>query len=134
MNSVDPWGLKAAGYGGWEVQFILGGGEITVTCCDGKKLRKLKYRKICYGAGFIVGGSGGVTGNSQGKSCKNPPKILIVPELGAGFFGLIGGECGIGFSEQGASPGCGGSVGFGFKATACIYWLVDNKEVGCCEN
>jgi hypothetical protein len=128
---VDPDGLKVAGYGGWEAQFIGGYGEMTVTCCDGEKLRKHKYRKVCFGAGFIAGVSSGGAGNSQGASCKNPPKILLTPELGFGV-GPIGAECGIGFNNQGASVGCGGSAGAGFKATVCVYWLVDSKEVGCC--
>ena len=139
LNAADPMGLKSAGYGGWEFQFILGYGEVTVSCCDGKKLHQLKYRKVCFGGGFTAGVSGGAVSGSQGASCKNPPKSVIstefgVPLIAIGPFGAGPGiEGGAGFSSDGGGAFAGGTMGVGGKATVCYYWLVSNTQKGCCK-
>lgn len=133
INLTDPSGLESAGYGGWEVQFIGGYGEATVSCCDGEKLHKLKYRKVCLGAGFTAGISSGVSGGSQGPSCKNPPQYILGGEFGFPIFGPVGAEGGAGVGTSGGiGTFGGGTAGVGGKATACFYWLVSNTEKGCC--
>ncbi|KIE42209.1 hypothetical protein SE37_06020 [Geobacter soli] len=129
INLTDPSGLESAGYGGWEAQFIGGYGESTVSCCDGQKLHQLKYRKVCLGAGFTAGVSGGVAIGSQGASCKNPPRYIGGAEFGFPIFGALGGEGGYGV---GSGFFAGASAGVGGKVTACFYWLVSNTEKGCC--
>jgi len=138
INKTDPAGLIEAGYGGWEAQVVFGFGESTVTCCDGNNIRKLKYRKICFGAGFGGGISGGAAFKSQGPSCKNPPQHFRtgefgIPLLGMPFFGGLGAEGGIAVTDKGDyATFVGGTWGIGGKATYCYYWLVDNKVAGCC--
>ncbi|MEN8250695.1 MAG: RHS repeat-associated core domain-containing protein, partial [Bacteroidota bacterium] len=132
VNAIDPEGLKSAGYGGWEVQFIGGYGQAYVTCCDGSTLRKHKYRKVCLGAGFIAGVSSGVACGGQNQSCSSPPRYILATELGLGIYGPLGAEGGLGFSNDGMSPYLGGSGGTGFKATVCFYWLSNSEEIGCC--
>lgn len=134
VNNTDPMGLKEAGYGGWEAQFILGYGESSVSCCDGQKIRQLKYRKVCYGAGFTAGISSGTAVGSQGASCKNPPHSVIGGEFGIPLFGPIGMEGGLGGATTGGfSAFVGATAGVGGKATVCFYWLVSNTEKGCCK-
>ncbi|MBW1982131.1 MAG: RHS domain-containing protein, partial [Deltaproteobacteria bacterium] len=132
IRYFDPDGLKEAGYGGWEVQFIAGYGQAYVTCCDGNTLRKHKYRKVCFGAGFIAGVSSGAAFGGQNQSCSSPPQYLLAPELGLGIYGPLGIEGGAGFSNDGMNPYLGGSGGTGFKATVCFYWLSSSEEIGCC--
>jgi RHS repeat-associated protein len=132
VNAIDPMGLLAT-YGGWEGQFIFGYGQTTVTCCDGEYERRLKYRKVCFGAGFTVGMSGGVASGSEGTSCKTPPTYLFAPEFGTPIIGVFGAEAGAGFSHQGGGAFVGGTIGVGGKATVCYYWLVSNTVRGCCK-
>ncbi len=136
INKSDPSGLKVDSYGGWEAQFIGGYGHSTVICCDGCRLWKHEYRKVCFGAGFVAGVSSGGSLCETANSCKNPPKKLIVTELGAGIYGPIGVEGGFSFDIDGDAdtPYIGGSGGTGFKATVCYYWLVESREVGSCSN
>jgi RHS repeat-associated protein len=132
INAIDPYGLREAAYGGWELQFIGGYGQAYVTCCDGNNLIKHKYRKACFGAGFIAGVSSGAAFKGQNQSCSSPPQYLITPELGFGLFGPLGIEGGAGFGDHGMSPYLGGSGGTNFKATVCYYWLSSSEEIGCC--
>ena len=133
VNLTDPSGLKSASYRGWEFQFIVGYGEVTVSCCDGQTLHILTYRKACLGGGFTAGISVGIAGGLQGPNCKNPPQKLLGGELGVPVYGGIGGEGGVGVSLGGGLGTFGGLTGgVGGKATACYYWLVSNTEKGCC--
>ncbi len=132
IRYLDPDGLKEAGYSGWEIQFVVGYGQAYVTCCDGTTLRKHKYRKVCFGAGFIVGVSSGAAFGGQNHSCTSPPQYLVSPELGFGIYGPLGIEGGAGFSSSGMTPFLGASTGTGFKATVCFYWLSGSEEIGCC--
>jgi hypothetical protein len=95
-------------------------------------LIKHKYRKVCFGAGFIAGVSSGAAFGNQNQSCSSPPKYLIAPELGVGIYGGLGIEGGAGFSDDGMNPYIGGSGGTGFKTTVCFYWLDSSNEIGCC--
>jgi RHS repeat-associated protein len=131
-NLIDSTGLEGANYTGWEAQFIIGYGVTTVSCCDGKKIHHITYRKICYGAGFTAGFSLGTAGGSQGASCSNPPTYVITTEFGVPLFGPFGGEGGGAFSPGGAAGYGGVTFGIGGKATVCYYWLVSNTDQGCC--
>ena len=135
IDRIDIFGLREAGYGGWEGQFIGGYGRIYVTCCDEQcKLWRHEYRKICAGAGFIAGISGGAAFEGQGTNCSNPPKRLLGAEFGFGLVGPFGIEGGIAFDidQGGGAPYFGGSAGAGFKATVCFYQLSESKELGNC--
>ncbi|MDT8402880.1 MAG: RHS repeat-associated core domain-containing protein, partial [Bacteroidales bacterium] len=130
----DPYGLKYDSYGEWEAQFIIGYGQAYVTCCDGCTLWKHKYRKVCFGAGFVGGVSSGASLYDVPNGCKNPPKHIIAPQGGFGIYGPLGIEGGFSFDVEGDadSPYIGGSGGTGFKATVCYYWLSESKEMGGC--
>lgn len=130
----DPYGLKYDSYGEWEAQFIIGYGQAYVTCCDGCTLWKHKYRKVCFGAGFVGGVSSGASLCDVPNGCKNPPKHIIAPQGGFGIYGPLGIEGGFSFDVEGDadSPYIGGSGGTGFKATVCYYWLSESKEMGGC--
>ena len=125
---TDPIGLW---YAGGEFNFIGGAGFSLLTCCDKNNNKHyLTFVKVCYGAGFNAGVSGGKAWPS-GKNCENNFSGLT-PEFGAGI-GPVGVEVGTSISNENTLvPYVGGGIGIGGKATVCWYFKTGDIVKGCC--
>ena len=124
INEMDPLGL--AGYISGEGIFILGGGQLTVTCCteEGKALQHT-YVKLCMGVGAGFGVGVGNVSNSDGTACSNPPKHILGGEFGVSK--IVGGDFSAGIDLGGGGVAVGGGAGFSvglpLQAIFCYYWL-----------
>jgi RHS repeat-associated protein len=136
VSFIDPLGLKDTTYAGWEAQFVIGGGEIMVECCtDGRFKENIIYKKACFGAGFDISASGGKLYGLPDDFCENPPMRFVSGEFSIPIlWGIFGIEGGISIDTRSGEfgPSLGGNIGYGGKATACLYWYSDREYVRRC--
>jgi len=136
VNEVDIKGL--ATYKGCDAMGILGGGLLSITCCDSKGKKKTHYYwKICLGAALGISGEGGGVTNSDGASCDNPPKRLLGVEGSGGLpWFSPGGGLSIDLGGGGSSicSGVGGSIGMPISVMGCYYKYYSTTEHDECCN
>ena len=131
LRFTDPFGLAETQghnttYTDGEGHFIVGGGVEVVTCCSGKTKILAAFGKVCFGAGFGYSVStGGVYNVVKTNDCASLFKGFSV-EIGAGPL-----EASMSASE-GPPVAVGAGFGAGGKATLCYYFLLYEKQIGCC--
>lgn len=129
MNGADPHGLQPSTnnrstYGGFEGHFIYGGGIEVLNCCEGNRQMLKVYVKVCIGAAFGYSYTVGGVFNVKDGTCPD----LSGPSIEGGYGPL---EVGVSISpDMPVTIGYGG--GWGGKFTPCWYFLVSEKDLGCC--
>ena len=143
VDWIDPEGLaigvdnqgkaRGASNGSFEGHCILGGGYSSYTCCDRNELVEVSVVKACLGVAVGISATAGK--NGSGCDGVKVGDFAIGPEAGIGV-GVVGAEGALTFSKKGGmSPS--GAAGWGFgklegKLTACTYWVIEVKKIGCC--
>jgi RHS repeat-associated protein len=111
VKLVDKDGLSdtrvsGSGYG-WEAMLLLGGGQGSSQCCDGKNLWSVRYFKICGGLGAIASAGGSVTIGDN----KNCPNGYAGATLEAAFGPVSGvNTLGSNWSDLGGGGGWGAKI------------------------
>jgi len=129
--------LRPAGFVGFEIHFVVGYGQSSVSCCDEElDRREFMFIKSCIGGALLIGFQGGLVLGLDGANCSYDTYDGWFYE-GGGSLGPWGLGVDIGYNDDGSFSGVGeigpslGGGAVGFQSSWCFYECYQQRKKRC---